>query len=99
MPELRETAESGYHVEAAENKANGSVHTNLSEWAKSIAITAPGTIANGNAPCTPSLGLKAARLVQAGLPWPGEEALEHGTRKLVMDQGVPWCIKTVRCVS
>jgi hypothetical protein len=38
---------------------------------------------------------KAARLVQAGLPWPGEEELEHDARKMVVKAGVAWHRKQV----
>ena len=39
---------------------------------------------------------KAARLVQAGLPWPGEKEIEHEVRKMVVEHGVPWSLNTVR---
>lgn len=56
----------------------------------------PGAISGRRYSSPGQLTEKAARLVQAGLPWPGEEELEHGTRKMVIQHGVPWHIDKVR---
>jgi hypothetical protein len=82
-----------------DSKADRSVPGSPSAQVENSANTIHMAIANGNSPSPPYLSEKAARLVQAGLPWPGEEALEDNTRKLVVQRGVPWIIGTVRCVQ
>jgi hypothetical protein len=50
----------------------------------------PAGIALGLASPSARRSLKAARLIQAGLPWPAEEQIAHETRKLVISKQVPW---------
>lgn len=62
--------------------------------------SAPRASGSGQHSSPGQLTEKAARLVQAGLPWPGEEEIEHEVRKMVVESGVPWSLNTVRvCTS